>query len=124
MADVPSSAAGPGASAPPKPAAPTKICATKIGATEVLLTWNFTPDLENGLPSFRIYRNESLLKTFQGQRHNFGDAPEPPNVALEFRDKNAMPNPIYTVTAFNVLGDSASQSTSSCKVSPNHMSSK
>lgn len=100
-----------------KPAAPTNVCATKIGATEVILTWNFTPDLENGLPLFHIYRNKSLIRTLQGQGHNFGDAAEPPNVTLEFRDKNATPNSIYAVAAFNVLGESASQSTSSCKVS-------
>lgn len=100
-----------------KPAAPTDVCATRTGATEVILTWNFTPDIENGLLSFHIYRNKSLIGTLQGQGHNFGDAAEPPNVTLEFRDKNATPNSIYTVAAFNVLGESASPSTSSCKVS-------
>jgi hypothetical protein len=72
-----------------------------------LLTWNFTPDLDNGLPSFRIYRNGWLIKTLQGQTHNFGDAPEQIDIALEFYDQSAA-NSIYRVTAFNALGESSS----------------
>lgn len=119
-----------------KPAAPTDVRATRIGAAEVVLTWNFTPDLENGLPSFRIYRDNSMLRTLQGQRHNFGDAPVPdppdrvakilqllrgqrhngdapelPDVVLEFRDTGATTDATYTVSAFNVLGESVSQPT-------------
>jgi len=100
-----------------KPAVPTDLCVTKIGATEVMLTWHFTPDLENGLPSFRIYRNKLLIETLQGQEHNFGDTPEPSNVTLEFQDEKATPTSSYSVAAFNVVGENASQSTSSCKVS-------
>jgi pimeloyl-ACP methyl ester carboxylesterase len=91
-----------------KPAAPTNIQATSLGATEVGLTWDFAPDLENGLPSFRIYRNKSLIATLQGQGLNYGDLPEPPHVVLEFRDKEATANDMYTVSAFNALGESFS----------------
>jgi hypothetical protein len=94
-----------------KPAAPTDLRAIKIRGTEVVLTWNFFPDLENGLPSFRIYRDDSPIATLLGQVHNFSDAPDPPNVVLEFRDKGATANAIYTVSAFNVLGESVSQPT-------------
>jgi pimeloyl-ACP methyl ester carboxylesterase len=93
-----------------KPAAPTNLSVTRIGTTEALLTWKYIPDLENGLPSFRIYRNSSLIQTLKGQEHNFGDAAEPPNVVLEFRDKNATLNSIYTVTAFNDLGEMVAHS--------------
>ena len=91
-----------------KPAAPTDVQATRIGKTEVILAWKFSPDLENGLPAFRIYRNGSLIKTLQGQEHNFGDAPEPPRVALEFRDETRK-DAVYAVSAFNDLGESLSQ---------------
>jgi pimeloyl-ACP methyl ester carboxylesterase len=35
-----------------KPNAPDDLRAVRIGATEVVLNWDFTPDLENGLPKF------------------------------------------------------------------------
>ena len=94
-----------------KPAMPTNVSATKISAKEVLITWNFTPDLEDGLPSFRIYRDNSLIATLSGQSHNFGDAPEPANVVLEFVDRNARTNSSHAVVAFNVVGESISPST-------------
>jgi pimeloyl-ACP methyl ester carboxylesterase len=92
-----------------KPAMPTNVKATRNGMQEVLLTWRFTPDLENGLPSFHIYRNHSLIGTLSGQGHNFGDAADPPSVVLEFQDTNAKTNSTYTIAAFNVLGESVSQ---------------
>jgi pimeloyl-ACP methyl ester carboxylesterase len=94
-----------------KPQAPTNVSATDISSTEKVIKWNFTPDLENGLPSFRIYRNNSLIQTLEGQKHNFGDAPEPTNIKLEFKDTKANPNSTYTVAAFNRLGESVSRST-------------
>jgi hypothetical protein len=93
-----------------KPVSPNNVRATKINPTDVLITWNFIPDLENGLPSFRIYRNNFLIQTLQGQERNFGDEPEPVNVVLEFRDRQAPANSTYTVTAFNQLGESVSRS--------------
>lgn len=101
-----------------KPAAPTNVQATSLGAKEVGLTWDFTPDLENGLPSFRIYRDKSLIATLQGQGLNYGDLPEPPHVVLEYRDKEAIANAIYTVSAFNALGESIS--TPMQFIAPNH----
>jgi pimeloyl-ACP methyl ester carboxylesterase len=92
---------------PPK--APTNVHATEISSTEALITWKFAPDLENGLPLFRIYRNNSLIQTLQGQEHNFGDAPEPANIKLEFKDAKAKANSIYSVSAFNELGESNSR---------------
>jgi pimeloyl-ACP methyl ester carboxylesterase len=89
-----------------KPAAPTDLKVTKVSATEALLTWHFTPDLETGLPSFHIYRNNSLIETVMVQRHNFGDAPEPPTVGLEFRDRSYTANSTYAVAAFNPIGES------------------
>ncbi|OLP20468.1 hypothetical protein BST81_00185 [Leptolyngbya sp. 'hensonii'] len=92
-----------------KPAAPTDVRVTRIGATEAVVTWHFMPDLENGLPSFRIYRNQALIQTLQGQGHNFGDAPKPPQVVLEYRDQQAPPNATYRVAAFNSVGESVFQ---------------
>ena len=92
-----------------KPAAPKNLRATMLRKSEVVLTWNFSPDLENGLPSFRIYRNNTLIKTLQGQRHNFGDAPEPIQVALEFHDQDQS-GAIYAVSAFNDRGETMSDS--------------
>jgi hypothetical protein len=92
-----------------KPAAPTNVRVMRTGKAEVVLTWDFVPDLENGLPLFRIYRDNSLIKTLQGQRHNFGDAPEPSQLVLEFRDKDAKQDAVYSVSAFNALGESISQ---------------
>lgn len=90
-----------------KPANPNDVRVIKVSPTENLLTWSFTPDLENGLPHFRIYRNNNLVATLQGQERNGGDEPEPPHVVLEFRITN--PNDIYTVSTFNELGESVSQ---------------
>jgi hypothetical protein len=89
-----------------KPAAPTDLKVTKVSTTEALLTWHFTPDLENGLPSFHIYRNNSLIETVMGQKHNFGDAAEPPMLGLEFRDRSYTANSTYAVAAFNPIGES------------------
>ena len=92
-----------------KPDAPNDVRAIRIGATEVVLTWNFIPEIENGLPKFRIYRNNSLIATLQGQERDEGDAPIYPHVVLEFRDKAAAANDIYRVSAFNILGENISQ---------------
>ncbi len=92
-----------------KPMAPTALTATSIAPMTVLLTWNHRPDLENGLPSFRIYRNNSLIETWKGQGHNFGDAADPPKMVLEFQDKKATLDASYSVGAFNDLGESISQ---------------
>ncbi len=92
-----------------KPNAPTDVRALRVSATEVVLTWDFTPDLENGLPKFRIYRNNSLISTLEGQERDGGDAPIYPHVVLEFQDKAAGVNDIYRVSAFNTLGENISQ---------------
>jgi pimeloyl-ACP methyl ester carboxylesterase len=93
-----------------KPDAPTDLRGVRVNATEVVLTWNFTPDLENGLPKFRIYRNNSLISTLQGQERDGVDAPIYPQVVLEFRDQAAQANDVYAVSAFNILGENISQS--------------
>jgi pimeloyl-ACP methyl ester carboxylesterase len=94
-----------------KPAAPTNVQVLKKTDRQAVITWNFTPDLENGLPSFHIYRNNSLVATVKGQDHGFGDAPDPVNVFLEYLDKNAQVNASYTVAAFNAIGESVSSAT-------------
>ncbi|MEE3719412.1 hypothetical protein V2H45_21960 [Tumidithrix elongata RA019] len=91
------------------PVAPTDVIATQVTPNETVLTWDFAPDLENGLPKFRIYRDNSLIRTLQGQEHDNDDKPEPLQVVMEFRDREATPNAIYTVSAFNTLGESVSQ---------------
>ena len=95
-----------------KPDAPTDVRVIRIGATEVVLNWDFTPDIENGLPKFRVYRNNTLIATLQGQERDGGDAPIYPHIVLEFRDKAAGENAIYAVSAFNSLGENISQSAS------------
>ncbi len=94
------------------PAEPTAVRALKYPAIGTVITWQYSPDLENGLPAFRIYRNRSLIATVSGQSHNFGDAPEPANVVLEFVDQNGQDHSAYTVAAFNSLGETASRSVS------------
>ncbi|WP_434686358.1 hypothetical protein [Pseudanabaena minima] len=95
-----------------KPDAPTDLHVTRVGTTEVVLNWDFVPDLENGLPKFRVYRNNTLIATLQGQERDGGDAPIYPHVVLEFRDKAAGENASYAVSAFNSLGENISQSVS------------
>jgi hypothetical protein len=95
-----------------KPFAPTNLRIVSTGQTKALLTWCYTPDLENGLPSFHVYRDGVLIKTFRGQEHNFGDVPKPANVLLEFTDNEAKSNSTYTVGSFNLLGENVSSSTS------------
>jgi pimeloyl-ACP methyl ester carboxylesterase len=92
-----------------KPAAPTDVQVARTGAGTIVLTWHFAPDLENGLPSFRVYRNNRLIRTFRGQQHNFGDAPEQTQLFLELQDEQANPNSNYKVAAFNTLGESDAQ---------------
>ena len=91
-----------------KPKAPDEVRIRETSAQEAIITWNYTPDLENGLPSFRIYRNNSPLQTLQGQSPGFGDNPKPSQIALEFRDRRAETNSVYQVAAFNELGESVS----------------
>ena len=85
-------------------AAPTNVQILKH-AGEIMITWNYKPALETGLPSFHIYRDNVLIGTVKGQEHNFGDAPEPFNVLLKFADKNRQFNSNYAVAAFNALGE-------------------
>jgi predicted esterase len=89
--------------------APTEVRAIKTKPSEITVTWRYTPDFENGLPSFHIYRNNTLINTVRGQDHGFGDTPEPVNILLEFRDNNADMNSVYSVGVFNALGESVSQ---------------
>jgi hypothetical protein len=98
-----------------KPSSPINVRMTKIREKEIALTWNFKPDLENGLPPFRVYRDSSLIATLQGQGYDGADGPVPPNVVLEFRDKKATVNSTYSVSAFNKLGESIPQSANSMK---------
>jgi hypothetical protein len=91
------------------PSSPTNARITKISGTELVLNWDFVPDLENRMPSFRIYRNKSLLATLQSQDYNSDDAPKAPQVVLEFKDKHPIFNASYTISAFNLLGESLSQ---------------
>jgi hypothetical protein len=91
-----------------KPSTPSNVQAAKTAAKTALVSWEFTPDLENGLPSFRIYRDNVLLTTIQGQKHTFNGAPDPLSIKLEFEDKSARSNSVYTVAATNLLGESIS----------------
>ena len=91
-----------------KPNTPTNVTVTDISSTKKIVKWDYTPDLENGLPDFRIYRNNSLIQTLKGQTYDFGDVTDSPYVILEFQDLKAKPNATYTVAAFNQLGESIS----------------
>ena len=98
------------------PMAPIALTAARIDRTTVLLTWQYPPDLEQGLPSFRIYRNGTAIATVIGQGHDFGDAADPPQ-ALEFQDRDARSDVTYSVGAINARGESMSQSTQLTKSS-------
>ena len=91
-----------------KPNAPTNVTVTNVSPTKKIIKWDFTPDLENGLPDFRIYRNDSLVKTLKGQGYDGGDITDSPHPILEFRDSAASPDSVYTVAAFNQRGESTS----------------
>ncbi|WP_310483748.1 hypothetical protein [Chamaesiphon sp. VAR_48_metabat_403] len=95
-----------------KPRAPTNLQSTRRDSNTVLLTWQYSPDLESGLPAFRIDRNQSAIATIPKPRHNFGDAPDSPHPVLEFADKNATLNASYSIVAINQLGESRSESIS------------
>lgn len=98
-----------------KPNAPTNVQVLKKPDKQAVITWNFTPDLENGLPPFHIYRNSSLVATVKGQEHGFGDAPDPVNVFREYVDKNTQDTASYSVAAFNEIGESISPPTNFSK---------
>ena len=89
--------------------APTNVTVTDVSLTEKIIKWDFVPDLENGLPDFRIYRNGSLIKTLKGQRYDGGDITDSPHPVLEFRDISSSPGSTYTVGAFNRRGESISE---------------
>ncbi len=91
------------------PMAPTALTAVRIAPTTALLTWQYPPDLEYGLPSFRIYRDRQAIATVTGQGHDFGDAADPPHPILEFQDRDAQLSASYSVGAINQLGESISQ---------------
>jgi hypothetical protein len=92
-----------------KPAPPNEVRASRDNRMEVTVTWSYTPDIEFGLPSFHIYRNQSLVATIEGQGSNFSDAPEPTNITLKFVDKSTVSNATYSVAAFNSLEESVSK---------------
>jgi hypothetical protein len=50
-----------------------------------------------------------LIATVEGQSHCFDDASKPANITLKFTDESVEPNAVYTITAFNSLGESASK---------------
>ena len=91
-----------------KPNAPTNVTVVDISPTKKTIKWDYTPDLENGLPNFRIYRNNSPIQTLKGQTYDYGDVTDSPYPVLKFKDLEASPNAIYTVAAFNHLGESVS----------------
>jgi hypothetical protein len=91
------------------PSSPTNARIIKISGTKLVLNWDFVPNLEDRMPSFRIYRNKSLLATLQSQDYNSDDIPKAPQVILEFKDKHPIANASYTISAFNHLGESLSQ---------------
>ncbi len=93
-----------------KPQPPTNFQATRRDSNTVLLTWKYQPDLESGLPAFRIDRNKSTIATIPKPRHSAGDAPDSPPSVLEFADKNATLNASYAIVAINDLGESNSES--------------
>jgi hypothetical protein len=95
-----------------KSSAPFDVRVNRI-EQEIILNWNFKPDPENGLPPFRIYRDNSLIATIQGQGYDGGDVPLFPSVILEFRDKKTTAHSTYAVSALNRLGESFSHSTNS-----------
>jgi hypothetical protein len=92
-----------------KPAAPINVQAIYIEEKEAVISWDYLPDLENGLPTFRIYRNNSLIATLQGQGYDGGDRPKQPKAILEFRDIKATTNALYIVSASNSVGESISE---------------
>ena len=94
-----------------RPKIPIEIHALQKDHQGILITWDYLLDLEIGLPSFRIYRNGFLIATLKGQEHNFGDAPEPESLELQFRDKGGDSDSSYSVAAFNTLGESMSSKT-------------
>lgn len=62
------------------------------------LTWDARIDLESGLKSFRIYRDETMIGEIAGQRSNYGDAPHPADI--HFKWPLTSPGR-YAVTAIN-----------------------
>ena len=92
-----------------KPRSPTDLQAIRRDSNTVFLTWKYQPDLESGLPAFRIERQKSAIATIPKPSHNFGDAPDPPHPVLEFSDKNATLNASYSIVALNELGESRSE---------------
>ena len=89
---------------------PTNVTVTKISPAKKLIEWDYAPDLENGVPDFRIYRDGSLIKTLQGHRYDYGDVATRPDIVLKFVDANAKDNSTYAVTAFNQQGETTPQS--------------
>jgi hypothetical protein len=94
-----------------KPSAPADFQLINTSEGEITLTWKFKPDLENGLPPFRIYRDNLLIATLQGQGYNEADLPISINSKLEFRDNKATIDSTYAVSAFNILGENISSTT-------------
>ena len=96
-----------------KPNAPVNVTVSDISSTNKTIKWDYTPDLENGLPNFRIYRNNLLIQTLKGQAYGYGDVTLSPYPVLEFEDLEASSNAVYTVAAFNQLGENKSLPTKS-----------
>ncbi|WP_434685177.1 hypothetical protein [Pseudanabaena minima] len=77
------------------------------------ISTNYRLWLPNGVANIRglirIYRDNYLIATLQGQEYSGDDTPSPTQVVLEFREQEAKAKTVYTVSAFNAIGESTSQ---------------
>ena len=90
------------------PPAPTHLEASRAGLDSVTLRWQARADLESGIKTFRIYRNDRLLPAYRGaaggvfQKPNYHDTLDKLQSEMKYTDPNA-PGAGYTyrVTAVN-----------------------
>jgi len=91
-----------------RPPAPTHLEASRTDPDHVTLRWQAQADLESGIKTFRIYRNDRLLPAYQGaagdifQKPNYHDTLDKLLSEMKYTDPNAAGgNYTYRVTAVN-----------------------
>ncbi len=90
------------------PPAPTHLQASRTDPDHVTLRWQAQADLQSGIKTFRIYRNDRLLPAYRGadgdifQKPNYHDTLDKLLSEMGYTDPNApMGNYTYRVTAVN-----------------------
>jgi len=91
------------------PKAPIEVTAKAELAGRITISWKFEADIQSGIRTFNIYRNDKKIASVPGQGWNRGDEPDPIDCTTTYVDQlnwnnlKRIDSPVlcYSVTAVN-----------------------